>query len=155
MRLSSREQFRGVWKPHHLCSTWPGESCLSFLCTPCVLVAGWLANWGHLPVFVLFVCLCLGRSSGPTPHVILALVYAGAPKPALCLCALSPVIVSVVCLFFGAVACVSLCLCGCAGLCESAPPVCPFRDLSIHPSVGAVSPAFPQGEGRTPLQFHQ
>lgn len=43
----------------------------------CVPLAGWLASWGHLPVCVLFVCLCLGRSSGPPPHVILALSMQG------------------------------------------------------------------------------
>lgn len=136
-----------MWEPHHPCSTRPGESRLPFPCNSCVLVAGWLASWGHLPVFVLFVCLCLGRSSGAPSLCDPCSVYAGAPKPALCLCAPHPVVLSVVCVFFGAVACVSLCLCACAGVCESAPPVCPFRDLSFHPSVGAVFSAFPQGEG--------
>lgn len=143
IRLSYCKQFRGVGcveaPPFVFHVAWRVMLALSvqFMC-PCGRLAG---SWGHLPVCVLFVCLCLGRSSGaPSPRDP-CFVYAGAPMPALCLCALW------FCLLY-------VCVLWCCGLCvfvallvsvESALPVC--RDLSVHPSVGAVSSAFPSGEG--------
>lgn len=143
IRLNYCKQFRGVGcveaPPFVFHVAWRVMLALSvqFMC-PCGRLAG---SWGHLPVCVLFVCLCLGRSSGaPSPRDP-CFVYAGAPMPALCLCALW------FCLLY-------VCVLWCCGLCvfvalpvsvESALPVC--RDLSVHPSVGAVSSAFPSGEG--------
>lgn len=47
---------------------------MSFPYSSFVCVASWLTGWGHLPVCVLLLCLCLGEvSRGPPPHLVLAL----------------------------------------------------------------------------------
>lgn len=127
---------------------------MQFICL-CGRLAGWLAGWGHLPVCVLLVCLCLGEvSRGPLPT-----------WPSLCLCrspkartlsvCSSPVVLSpCVCVSWCCGLCVSVPMWLCYSLSESAPSMCPFGGLSVHPSVGAVPSAIPE-RGRTPLQLHQ
>lgn len=149
--------WQGVLKACGALSTWSGEPRTSFPCRPFVCVAGRLAGWGHLPVYVLFVCLCLGEvSRGPLPTWP-SLCLCRGPKPALCPCVLA--------LWFCLCVCVCVCswCCGlcisvpmwlCYGLYESAPSMCLFGGLSLHTSVGAVPLAIPE-RGRTPLQLHQ
>lgn len=113
----------------------------------------WQAGWlEHLPVCVLLVCLCLGEvSRGPSPCGPRS-VYAGAPRFALCPCVLALWFCLCVCMcvFLGAVACVSLCLCGFAVVAMSPHHPCVNLGVCVYPSVGAVPLAVPE-RGRTPL----
>lgn len=155
--MNSCKRFRGVGRveaPCHPCSTWR-ESRLSFSMIP---VSLWQAGWLAGDICLSVCCSCAyawGGQQGPPPHMILALVYAGAPKPALCLCALV--------LWF----CV-LCICvlWCCGLCVPVPvwlcwSLVSLLHLCVH--MGSVCPSlcwccvlsFSQGRGGTPLQLHQ
>lgn len=128
-----------LWSPLPVVWGIPSVLSVQFIC-----LRGSLAGCGYLPVCVLSVCLCLGEvSRGPLPM-----------WPSLCLCrspkartlsvCSSPVVLCL-CVFLGAVACVSLCLAWlCCDLYESAPSVCPCGILSVHPSVGAVPSAVPE-----------
>lgn len=159
IRLNCCKQFRGVGcveaPPFVFHVAWRVMLALSvqFMC-PCGRLAG---SWRYLPVCVLFVCLCLGRSSGaPSPRDPCS-VYAGAPMPAfLFVC---PVVLSGVCVFFGTVACMSLWLCWCLlsllylcvhlGICLSIPLVlCPQlspwerEDSDAAPPINSCLTAF-------------
>ena len=128
-----------LWFPLPMVWGIPSVLSVQFIC-----LRGSLAGWGQLPVCVLSMCLCLGEvSRGPLPM-----------WPSLCLCrspkartlsvCSSPVVLCL-CVFLGAVACVSLCLAWlCCDLYESAPSVCLCGILSVHPSVGAVPSAVPE-----------
>lgn len=128
-----------LWSPLPMVWGIPSVLSVQFMC-----LRGSLDGWGHLPVCVLSMCLCLGEvSRGPLPT-----------WPSLCLCrspkartlsTCSSLVVLCLCVFLGAVACVSLCLAWlCCDLYESAPSVCPCGILSVHPSVGAVPSAVPE-----------
>lgn len=146
----------GVWKPHHSCSTWPGESCLPFLCNSCVLVAGWLVA-GDICLSVCCSCAyAWGGHQGPPPHVILALSMQG-PQCLHFVCVPCG-FVCCMCVFFGAVACVSLWLCWsllsllylCVGICLSIPllVLCPQlsprerEDSDAAPPINSCLTAF-------------
>ncbi|XP_042789352.1 zinc transporter 3 isoform X2 [Panthera leo] len=149
-------QLVGVCRSPSIPTLWSGEHKRPLHAVHLsVWQAGWLAGWGHLPVCVLLVCLCLGEvSRGPLPT-----------WPSLCLCrspkartlsvCSSPVVLSpCVCVSWCCGLCVSVPMWLCYSLSESAPSMCPFGGLSVHPSVGAVPSAVPE-KGRTPLQLHQ
>lgn len=93
----------------------------------CVPVAGWLASWGHLPVCVLFVCLCLGRSAGaPSPRDPCSCLCRGPKACTLFVCP-SPVVLCVV--YLRPLVLWPVCPCACVAVLvvgESAPPVCPY-----------------------------
>lgn len=111
----------------------------------CVPVAGWLASWGHLPVCVLFVCLCLGRSSGaPSPRDPCCLCRG--PKACTLFVCPSPVVLSVVNVCSLVLWPVCPCACVAVLVCESTPPVCPYG-ICLSIPVSVLCPQLSPREG--------
>lgn len=108
--------------------------------------AGWLAGGICLSV----CCWCAyawGRSAGaPSPRGPRS-VYAGAPKPALCLFVLALWFCLHVYVFLGAVACVSLCLCGCAMVSLSLHHPCVLLGICLSIPLLVLCPWLSQREG--------
>lgn len=99
-----------LWSPLPTVCGAPSLLSRQFIC-----LCGWLA--GGICLSVRCWCACAwGRSAGAPSPCGPRSVYAGAPKPALCPCVLALwfCVCACVCAFLGAVACVSLCLYGCA-----------------------------------------
>lgn len=128
---------------------------LVLLYDSCVPVAGWLASWGHLPVCVLFVCLCLGRSAGaPSPRDPCSCLCRG-PKACTFFVCPSPVVLCVV--YLRPLVLWPVCPCACVAVLV----VVSLLHLCVY--MGSVCPSlcwccvlsFSQGRGGTPLQLHQ
>lgn len=124
----------------------------SFPCSSFVCVAGWLSGWGHLPVCVLLVCLCLGEvSRGPLPM-----------WPSLCLCRSPKARTLSVCSSSVVLSqCVCVCVSWCCGLCvsvpmwlcyslsESAPSMCPFGGVYLSIPLLVLCPRLEREDSAT------
>lgn len=118
--------------------------------------AGWLGASAHL--CAISVPMPGGGQQGPLPTWPLLCLCRSPKAHTLSMC-FGPVVLSVcvcarVCVFLGAVACVSLCLCGCAMVSVSLHYPYVRLGVCVHPSVGAVPSPIPE-RGRTSLQLHQ
>lgn len=118
---------------------------MQFICL-CGRLAGWLAGGICLSV----CCWCAyawGRSAGAPSPCGPRSVYAGAPKPALCLFVLALWFCLHVYVFLGAVACVSLCLCGCAMVSLSLHHPCVLLGICLSIPLLVLCPRLSQREG--------